>query len=57
MIRDSIVGYKAVLNKIKDAMKEDAVFVIIDHAAISGSGYDAANNLYRIDPAVVKFQM
>ncbi|GAC11388.1 class I SAM-dependent methyltransferase [Paraglaciecola chathamensis] len=57
MLRDTIVDYKAALNKIKDAMKEDAVFVIIDHAATPGSGYDAANNLHRIDPAVVKFQM
>lgn len=57
MLRDTIVDYKAALNKIKDAMKEDAVFVIIDHAATPGSGYVAANNLHRIDPAVVKFQM
>ncbi|QHJ11754.1 hypothetical protein FX988_01990 [Paraglaciecola mesophila] len=56
-LRDDIVDYKAALRKIKEAMKEDGIFVIIDHAAVAGSGYEAANNLHRIDPAIVKFQM
>lgn len=57
ILRDDIVDYKAALKTIKDAMRDDSIFVIIDHAAHPGSGYEAANNLHRIDPAIVKFQM
>lgn len=56
-LRDDIVDYKAALARIKLAMKEDGLFVIIDHVAHPGSGYEAANNLHRIDPAIVQFQM
>lgn len=56
-LRDDIVDYKAALALFKQAMKDDGLFVIIDHVAKAGSGYEAANTLHRIDPAIVKFQM
>ena len=48
---------KAALAVIKKALKDDGVFVIIDHSAKLGSGYQAANTLHRIDPNIVKFQL
>lgn len=56
-VREEIVDYKAALSRVKRAMKDDAVFIIIDHAAQPGSGYQAANIEHRIDPDIVKFQM
>ncbi|MBL4630079.1 MAG: class I SAM-dependent methyltransferase [Paraglaciecola sp.] len=56
-LRDGIVDYKAALAMIKKALKDDGVFIIIDHAAKHGSGYDIANTLHRIDQNIVKFQM
>jgi predicted methyltransferase len=56
-LRDDIVDYKAALATIKKALKEDGVFIIIDHFATQGSGYQAANTLHRIDPNIVKFQL
>ena len=56
-LRDEIVDYKAALATIKKALKADGTFIIIDHFASSGSGYQAANTLHRIDPNIVKFQL
>ena len=56
-LRDDIVDYKAALATIKKALKDDGVFIIIDHTAKPGSGYAIANTLHRIDPNVVKFQL
>lgn len=56
-LRDDIVDYKAALAVIKKALKDDGVFIIIDHNAKLGSGYEAANTLHRIDPNIVKFQL
>lgn len=56
-LRDNIVDYKAALARMKRAMKDDGIFVIIDHAAEAGSGYQAANIEHRIDPDIVKYQM
>jgi predicted methyltransferase len=56
-LRDAIVDYKSALATIKEALKEDGIFTIIDHVAMSGSGYDIANTLHRIDPNIVKFQL
>ncbi|WP_339899939.1 hypothetical protein [Paraglaciecola polaris] len=56
-LRDDVVDYQAALSTIKKAMKADATFIIIDHAAQAGSGYEAANTLHRIDPNIVKFHM
>ncbi|WP_293747632.1 methyltransferase domain-containing protein [uncultured Paraglaciecola sp.] len=56
-LRDDIVDYKAALATIKKALKKEGVFIIIDHLATSGSGYQAANTLHRIDPNIVKFQL
>ena len=38
-------------------LKDDGIFVIIDHAGVAGSGYDAPNDVHRIDPDIVKYQM
>ena len=56
-LREDIVDYKAALATIKKALKQDGIFVVIDHTATSGSGYDIANTLHRIDPNIVKFQL
>lgn len=56
-LRDGIVDYKAALANIKSALKDDGIFIIIDHLAQAGSGYEAANTLHRIDPNIVKFQL
>jgi predicted methyltransferase len=36
------------------ALKPGGVYVVLDHAAIAGSGIDATETLHRIDPARVK---
>ena len=36
------------------ALKPGGVYVILDHAAVAGSGIDATETLHRIDPARVK---
>jgi predicted methyltransferase len=56
-VREEIVDHKAALARIKKAMKDGGIFVIIDHAAEPGSGYEVANTLHRIDPNIVKYQM
>jgi predicted methyltransferase len=58
-LRNAIVDYKSALATIKKALKEDGIFIIIDHVAMSGSGsgYDIANTLHRINPNMVKFQL
>lgn len=56
-LRNEVVDYKSFLTVVKTALKDDGVLIIIDHYAKPGSGYDAANNLHRIDPNIVKFQL
>jgi predicted methyltransferase len=56
-LRDEVVDYKSALAAVKKAMKDGAVFIIIDHFAKPGSGYAAANTLHRIDPDIIRFQM
>jgi predicted methyltransferase len=56
-LREDIVDYKAALATIKKALKDDGIFIIVDHIAKPGSGYDIANTLHRIDPNIVKFQL
>jgi predicted methyltransferase len=56
-LREDVIDYKTALTTIKNTMKDDGVFIIIDHFAKPGSGYDAANILHRIDPNIIKFQM
>jgi predicted methyltransferase len=36
------------------ALKPGGVYVVLDHAAVAGSGIDATETLHRIDPARVK---
>jgi predicted methyltransferase len=48
----------AVLNKqVFDALKPGGLWVIVDHAAASGTGMAATDTLHRIDPAIVKKQV
>lgn len=56
-LREDIVDYKAALAKVKNALKKGGVFIIIDHSASQGSGYQDANTLHRIDPDIVKAQL
>jgi predicted methyltransferase len=45
----------AAFNKaVYAALKPGGVFIVLDHAALPGSGTSATNTLHRIDPAAVK---
>jgi predicted methyltransferase len=55
--REKAVDHKAALAKIKKLLKEDGVFVIVDHVGVAGSGFNAPNDVHRIDPDIVKYQM
>ena len=57
IMREGIVDYKKAFSTIKNVLKDDGVLIIIDHRALAGSGYQAANELHRIDPEVVKYEM
>jgi len=39
---------------VYDALKPGGIFIVLDHAALPGSGISATDTLHRIDPAVVK---
>ena len=41
------------LDQVKNALKPDGLFCVLDHAAIPGSGEAVAKTLHRIDPAIV----
>ncbi|KXI26916.1 class I SAM-dependent methyltransferase [Paraglaciecola hydrolytica] len=56
-LRDEVVDYRVALAAIKTALKDTGVLVIVDHVGKTGSGYEAANTLHRIDPDIVKFQL
>jgi len=56
-MREKEVDHHAALAKIKSVLKDDGIFVIIDHVGVAGSGYDAPNDVHRIDPNIVKYQM
>jgi predicted methyltransferase len=56
-LREAPVDYRAALANIRNAMKDDGVLVIIDHAAPAGSGYEPANSTHRIDPNIVIYQL
>ncbi|WJG09837.1 hypothetical protein [Aliiglaciecola sp. LCG003] len=53
-LRQEYVDHKSVLALLKLKLKPDGIVIIIDHAASTGSGYEAANQLHRIDPEIVK---
>ncbi|MCO4798680.1 MAG: class I SAM-dependent methyltransferase [Colwelliaceae bacterium] len=55
--RENVIDHKAALAKIYDILNEDGVFVIIDHIGVAGSGFNAPNDVHRIDPEIVKYQM
>ena len=43
--------------KVFAALKPGGVYVILDHAAVAGSGLSATDTIHRIDPARVKADM
>lgn len=48
----------AAFNKsVFNALKPGGVFVVLDHAATAGSGFEATNTLHRIDPAAAKAEI
>lgn len=55
--RDKPIDHKAALAKVSKLLKDDGIFVIIDHTGVSGSGFNAPNDAHRIDPDIVKYQM
>jgi predicted methyltransferase len=48
------VDVAAFNRKVFAALKPGGVFVVLDHAALPGSGETAPNRLHRIDPEIVK---
>jgi predicted methyltransferase len=56
-VREKAIDHKQALANIKRVMKDDGIFVIIDHAGLAGSGFNAPNDTHRIDPDIVKYQM
>jgi predicted methyltransferase len=42
---------------IFDALKPGGIFLVLDHAAVAGSGLSATNTLHRVDPAAVKAEV
>jgi predicted methyltransferase len=42
---------------VYEALKPGGVFIVLDHAAVSGAAADPQDKLHRIDPAVVKKQV
>ena len=54
---DKIMGpadVRAFNKAVFDALKPGGVYVVLDHAAVPGSGISATDTLHRIDPARVK---
>lgn len=41
------------LDQVKNALKPDGLFCVLDHTAVPGSGESVAKTLHRIDPAIV----
>lgn len=57
VMRDSVVDHRAALANIRRMLTPDGRLIISDHVAHPGSGYAAANDLHRIDPAIVRHQL
>lgn len=55
-IRDDVVDHHKALANIKRILKDEGSVIVIDHNALAGSGYNAANTLHRIDANIVKHQ-
>lgn len=56
-MRSEVVDYKKAMGNIKRMLKPDGILIITDHRALPGSGYQAANDLHRIDPNIVKHEL
>src|SRR5580698_497767 len=48
---------KAFDTAVYKSLKPGGLFIVLDHAALPGSGLSATNTLHRIDPAVVKTEV
>ena len=57
VMRDGVVDHRAALANIRRVLKPNGRLIISDHFAHPGSGYAAANDLHRIDPAIVRHQL
>ncbi|GHA03623.1 hypothetical protein GCM10008090_10950 [Arenicella chitinivorans] len=57
VMRDGVVDHRAALANIRRMLKPRGRLIISDHLAHPGSGYVAANDLHRIDPAIVRHQL
>lgn len=56
-LREAVVDHRKAFAVVRSALSERGVLIIIDHFAIPGSGYEAANTLHRIDANIVKHQL
>lgn len=56
-MRNDVVDYKKALANVREKLKDKGLLIITDHMATPGSGYQAANDLHRIDPNIVKYQL
>ncbi len=57
VMRQAPVDHDKALKRIKALLKDDGRLIITDHFAKPGSGYQAANDLHRIDPDIVKHHL
>jgi predicted methyltransferase len=51
---EGVMGFNKAVFAI---LKPGGIYVVLDHAAVAGSGTAATNTLHRIDPAVVKAEV
>lgn len=52
-VRQAPVNHSAMLAEVKRCLKDDGVFVVIDHSAKQGAPLSVANDLHRIDAGLV----
>lgn len=57
VMRSENVNYQHAFANVKRILKDNGVLIITDHIAKPGSGYAAANDLHRIDPDIVQFEL
>lgn len=57
IMREQPINHKKALANIKRMMKDDGLFIVIDHVGLAGSGFNAPNDTHRIDPDIVKYQL
>ncbi len=57
LMRNEVVDYQKAFTNVKRLLKDNGVLIVTDHIAQKGSGYQAANELHRIDPNIVIHQL